>query len=296
MSANVSARVISFGGSSVQVKCRGEKAAEIFDFLYKDLPAYEGPAPHIVLTIRAEPELQKLIIRVGKRVYYRGDSCGRLASALLGRTMFHLADKSQGGLLFHAAAVRCGEHCILLAGRTGAGKSTLVSWLTTKGLGYLTDELVYIPFGSRDVQPFARPLNIKPSGRSVLEPKILDFEAAKPHLLDSPEVTLVPRSVLGQREPIKTSRLAMIVFPKFTADAGFRAEPVSRAQTGIGLIGCLLNARNLPEHGFPEVTKLVRNVPGYRLEYGDFSQLDGWVEGLKDVSEPSGEPLAASDP
>jgi hypothetical protein len=277
----VTARVISFGGSSVQVKCRGEKAAEIFDFLYKDLPPYEGPAPHVVLTVRAEPELQKLIIRVGKAVYYRGDSFGRLASALLGRTMFHLADKSQGGLMLHAAAVTCAGRCILLPGKTGSGKSTLVSWLTTRGLGYLTDELVYIPFGSQDVQPFARPLNIKPSGRGVLEPMILDFEAVKSQLLDSPEVTLVPRSALGQRGTIQTSRLAAIVFPKFTAGGAFRAEAINRARTGIGLMGCLLNARNLPEHGFTDVTSLVRNVPGYRLEYGSFSQLEGWVDALK---------------
>jgi hypothetical protein len=266
----------------VRIDCRGDKAVEIADFLYGDLPAYEGPAAHVVLTVRAEPEPQKLIVRVGKAIYYRGDSLGRLALALMGRTIFHLADKSQGGLLLHAAAVTCGARCILFPGKTGSGKSTLASWLMKKGLGYMTDELVYIPFGLQDVQPFARPLNIKPSGRAVLEAEnILDFEAVRSQLLNSPEVTMVPRSALGQVDTIKTAQLATIVFPTFQAEAAFKVEPVSRAQTGIGLMGCLINARNLPEHGFGEVTRLVRGVPGYQLQYGDFSQLEDWVQGLK---------------
>jgi hypothetical protein len=277
----VTARIISFGGSSVRIDARGALAAEIVEFLYKDLPSYEGPAPHVALKVRAEPELQKLILRVGKAVYYRGDSVGRLASALLGQTLFHLADRSQGGLLLHAAALTCGERCILFPGRTGSGKSTLTTWLMKKGFGYLTDELVYVPSGSQDVQPFARPINIKAAGRTVLAPAILDFEAVMPQLLNSPEVTLVPRSVLGQSDTIVTSQLAMIVFPTFQAKSSFKVEPVSRAQSGIGLMSCLINARNLPEHGFTEVTRLARTVPGYRLEYGDFSQLENWVEDLK---------------
>ena len=80
-------RVVSFGGSSVRIDCRGDKAVEIADFLYGDLPAYEGPTAHVALEVRADPEPQKLIVRVGKAVYYRGDSLGRLASALMRRTM-----------------------------------------------------------------------------------------------------------------------------------------------------------------------------------------------------------------
>jgi hypothetical protein len=275
------ARVVSFGGSSVRIDARGEKGAELVDFLYRDLPSYEGPPPHVTLKVRAEPELQKLILRVGKAVYYRGDSFGRLASSLLSQTAFHLADKSQGGLLIHAAAVRGDGGCILFPGRTGAGKSTLTSWLMRKGFGYLTDELVYVPFGSKDVQPFARPLNIKQAGCAVLEPAIVDLDAPGVQVLRSPEIVLVPRGAWGQLDAIETSRLAAIVFPTFRAGAPCKFEAVPRAGVGIGLMGCLINARNLPGHGFGEVTHLARQVPGYTLEYGDFTQLETWVTSLK---------------
>lgn len=278
---HVITRVVSFGGSSVRIDCRGDKAVELVDFLYGDLPPYEAPAPHIVFTMRAEPELQKLIVRVGKAVYYRGSSLGGLAAALMAQTQFHLADKSAGGLLLHSAAVTCGGRCVLFPARTGAGKSTLMAWLITKGLGYLTDELIYIPLGSQDVQAFVRPLSIKASGRSVLEQQIPDFETRAPQFLASPEVTLIPSRALGQREAVATARVDMIVFPNFRADAPFSYEPTSPAQTGMELMGCLINARNLPEHGFPEVTRLARDVPGYHLTYGDVSQLEGWVQDMK---------------
>jgi len=277
----VTARVISFAGSSVRIDCRGDKAVEIVDFLYRDLPPCDGPEPHVALKLRVDPDLQKVILRRGKAVHYKGRSLAGLGAALLQHTLFHLADKSQGGLLLHAAAAAWRGRCVLFPGKTQSGKSLLMSWLMTKGFEYLTDELVYLPFGAEEIQPFVRPLNIKASGRIALEPAVIDFEALAPHLLSGPGVTLVPRSALGQSGAIHTTPLTMIVLPSFRSDAPLRFEPLPRAQTGMGLMACLINARNLPDHGFPEVTRVARGVQGYRLEYGNFSQLGGWVERLK---------------
>ncbi|MFN8459220.1 MAG: hypothetical protein U0401_31985 [Anaerolineae bacterium] len=57
-------------------------------------------------------------------------------------------------------------------------------------------------------------------------------------------------------------------------------RPLSQAQAGLALMQCLLNARNLPEHGFPEVTRLIRQVPAYHLGYSHFGQLEGQIEQL----------------
>jgi hypothetical protein len=51
-------------------------------------------------------------------------------------------------------------------------------------------------------------------------------------------------------------------------------------------MGCLINARNLPEHGFLEVTRLARTVPAFSLRYGDFAQLEQWVVTLEGSSDP----------
>lgn len=37
---------------------------------------------------------------------------------------------------------------------------------------------------------------------------------------------------------------------------------------------CLVNARNLPDHGFPEAARLCRAMPDYRITYGSFAAFE----------------------
>ena len=43
---------------------------------------------------------------------------------------------------------------------------------------------------------------------------------------------------------------------------------------------CLINARNLHEHGFPQVIELARSLPAYQLVYGDFSAVEAAIQTL----------------
>jgi hypothetical protein len=45
----------------------------------------------------------------------------------------------------------------------------------------------------------------------------------------------------------------------------------------------LVNARNLPEHGFSEITRLVRHIPAYVMRYGSFDQITHSVEQLPNI-------------
>jgi hypothetical protein len=42
----------------------------------------------------------------------------------------------------------------------------------------------------------------------------------------------------------------------------------------------LINARNLPEHGFAQVARLARKVPAYRMTYSSFAQLRAPLQDL----------------
>jgi hypothetical protein len=41
---------------------------------------------------------------------------------------------------------------------------------------------------------------------------------------------------------------------------------------------CLINARNLPDHGFPEITRLARSVPAYKMTYANFVQVEPHID------------------
>ena len=46
------------------------------------------------------------------------------------------------------------------------------------------------------------------------------------------------------------------------------------------LVACNLNARNFPDGGFAEITKLARTVPALSVEYGEFGQLEDELEAV----------------
>jgi hypothetical protein len=53
---------------------------------------------------------------------------------------------------------------------------------------------------------------------------------------------------------------------------------LSAADTLTRLIGCNLNARNLPDGGFRAIAKLARSAPAISLQYGEYIQLDGTLD------------------
>ena len=208
---------------------------------------------------------------------YQGDHAARVADILLGNTCYHLADRSRGGLLFHAAALAWQGFGLLLPGTMGAGKSTLTAWLLGRGFDYLTDELVFIPLGSRVMQTFPRPLNLKRSARLVLH-DWLDFSRQADHILSSAAIDLVPPVLLNPSSRLSEPPLSLILFPRYRPGHKFALTSLTKAHTGLELMQCLVNARNLPEHGFPEISRLSKHTPAYKINYSNFDQIGDRIE------------------
>jgi hypothetical protein len=72
----------------------------------------------------------------------------------------------------------------------------------------------------------------------------------------------------------------MIFFPRYRADAEFLLEKLTPAQTGMAMMACLVNARNLPGDGFSATVELARRVPAYSVTYPDFEGVVGTLTGL----------------
>jgi len=68
--------------------------------------------------------------------------------------------------------------------------------------------------------------------------------------------------------------VSMILFPHYQADGEFDWQVLSPAQTGLELMQFLINARNLPAHGFGEVARLARKSKAYKFTYSSFDQIE----------------------
>ncbi len=266
-------QVLCFAGTTLAVEYEAE-CASIVDFLYHlapRCPDASGPSDATYRLTTEEDGEQRCLYR-DEKLIFRGTSWGRLAEILLGDSCRTLADHSHDGLMFHAAAVAWRGRGVVLPGAIGAGKSTLAAWLVAKGSDYLTDELVFVPAGSILVQAFPRPLNLKPPSLSVLRAHI-DRSEARNRIVSSGASDMVPPNLLNAESRAHDVDMALLIFPKYQADAIPQLKRLPGAQAGLTLMECLVNARNLTHHGFPEIARLARRVPAYRLTYGDFDQI-----------------------
>lgn len=202
-----------------------------------------------------------------------------LAERWLGDACYHLADRSQGGLLLHAAALTWQGRGLILPGVSGTGKTTLTAWLLTQGFDYLTDELVFIPAGADTLQVFTRPLNLKANVSAALA-QFVDIEGQAESILSSSTSLLVPPAVLKPTNTLSEPTLYLIIFPRYCSCSQFNLRPFSRARAGMFLMECLINARNLPDHGFAEIARLCRQVPAYQMSYSKFDQLAEQMDSL----------------
>ena len=53
-----------------------------------------------------------------------------------------------------------------------------------------------------------------------------------------------------------------------------RPSPISQAQVGFRLLGSLLNAGRLEDHGFDEATRLARSTPAWAIRYRHCGQVE----------------------
>ena len=83
-------------------------------------------------------------------------------------------------------------------------------------------------------------------------------------------VHLSPARLGAQVE--SSARPCAVVLPSYGAGVRFDLRPLAKAQAVARLMGCLVNAREQPQHGLPAVLHLVQTVPVFAMSYSDVDQ------------------------
>jgi hypothetical protein len=269
----------------LDIEYRGLPAEQVVSFIFRDLAQPlrlrdNSTSAHFTYLLESDDEIG------GLRLYHAGElerecaSEADMALHLIGQTCFRLAYFSTGGLVLHAALVSWREHGILLPGSTGKGKSTLAAWLLRCGYDYLTDELVFVAGGEFPVgYGLRRPLNLKRAARPLLG-DIFQISASSSGMMTSNPVDLIQPERFGRGSVLSHIPISAVIFPSFQVEAAFDLHRLSKAQASLELMQCLINARNLPEHGFPNVVGLARSIPVYQMLYSDFSAVEPAIQNV----------------
>jgi Glycosyl transferase family 2 len=210
-----------------------------------------------------------------------GLTLGDALATLWERVAFLLVDDLRDALAVHAAALTNDKGLVLIPGASGAGKTSLSLWYRQAGFDLNTDEIFCASLEPPAEQrvlvgaTLARPLFIKHgngaagllrSGETDLE------EISSGGLVVRPETP-------GPRSSFRVDQ-ALIVFPRYKADAPISLTALTTAQSGFRLLENCVNARNLPRGGLPLASALAGQARAVALEYGETGQLTGTLDVL----------------
>src|SRR5262245_25026838 len=265
--------LLSLHDQTVELACPPSVAADV-EFLYRDsIASAASPGSRILIEEAADGRFS---VGADGAAAVRGLARGDLATFVMDAVVRGLVKDLTEAVALHSGAVAHNGKAALIAGPTGAGKSSLVAWLIGNGFDYLSDEIALLFAGETTILGLPRALVLKPGAAD----KILalpSFEGAR-SVPGGQHIMLRPPSV--QPSQVRKHPCRLIVFPRYEAGSELRVESISPAQAALRLVGTNLNARNLADGGFRGITSLARQVPGVTLRYGGFDQLQGTADVL----------------
>ncbi len=175
-------------------------------------------------------------------------------------------------LVLHAGGVALAEWGVLLCGVSGSGKSTLTARLLQEGFRYLSDEALAVDLNLKVMHGFARSLVLKAGSDFIWR-----GQQANDDVLALPNgITWVTPAFLdGITIPHASPQL--LLFPQFQQGSALNVVPLSAGEAAFALLQNLANARNLPEQGFRLTAELARQLPAYRVIYGEETAVAHWI-------------------
>lgn len=160
----------------------------------------------------------------------------------------------------HAAAVARDGHLVLLAGESGAGKTTLTLALLDAGWTYLSDDLAPVAVDTALVHPFPKPLGVKDAAR---------WDAVREAFAGGPAIErptgsfLVPPDAWDvATEPLPARTL---LFPTFALGASLEMEELTKAKAAAMASPYV---RRLDPSTVALLNRVCAGADSFRLRYG----------------------------
>lgn len=159
--------------------------------------------------------------------------------------------RAQGMLFVHAGVVGWRGHGIVIPGRSGTGKTTLVRALIEAGAEYYSDEFALVDANGR-VHPYARPLSIREAGSRG---------------------TRYTAEQLGARIGTTPLAVGLIVSTEYRRGARWQPRLLSKAEAVLALMANTVAARRLPHETLPFLREAVLHARAIRSPRGGSSSV-----------------------
>jgi len=239
---------------------------EVIDRCYRDLPTVHDDTAHVLRAVRAGQGGGFRVTIESPDGSVEECGTGRPRSAVLELLCWEVNRRAMATVttqpVLHAAVVAGPRGAVALCGRSHSGKSTLSAAAAGRGWTHLSDDMGLVDVDAMTVEPYARPIMLRPGGRQHLGTAPPPTE----HLQFFPEEWFVPASELGAAVCSEPQLLVGIGFLEWHDNA--LLHPLSRAETLHDLTVHCASLAMQGSAGFAQLERIARSVPGYRVGLG----------------------------
>ena len=252
-------------GRSVRVDCASPEIARLVAANFGSLATEPvSGAVDLAYAIDADDTAPAFVLRAPEGATFVADGLDDLLFDLEKHLTISLQRRRPELLFLHAAAVARNGRAWLLAGDSGAGKSTTTWALLHHGWRYLSDELAPVDLVTGRVHPYPHALCLKRR-----PPPAYALPDAALHL---GRTLHVPPDALPGAVERRPCPLGGIVFVRYRAGlAAPVLRPLGRAEACARLYVVTLNALAHPGQGLDAAKWLAEHVPGHSLECDDLA-------------------------
>jgi len=185
----------------------------------------------------------------------------------------YIGDRARRRIFVHAGVVGWNGRAILVPGRSGSGKSSMVKALVEAGASYYSDEFAVLDERGR-VHPYTIPLSIRPGGDGAARTKYRAEEIG---------------GVVGTH-PLP---VGLVMITRWVRGGQFRPRPLSAGRAVLELLANTLPARRRPERVLDTLTQVAAQAVVLRGSRGEAVKAAGQILG-SDLFRPSPERNAAT--
>jgi hypothetical protein len=260
-------------------------------------PVYDAPAAQFMYYDETDELFVDYLGLVRLRAETRGaavrvavqdiDEARMLFSHPLFTVAFLESIKRLGHFPLHAACLERAGQGVLVAGGSGAGKTTLAVALARGGFGFLSDDLVFVVnqrvngngTGGLVVEGFADEVDLL-DDTVLMFPELYEY-AGRPKRPGREKHAVRLEEVFGS-DPVATCKPSVLILPSRTDTEQSVLEPVSRSEAMIELVPNVLLTDPLTSQAHLDVLgALVAGVECYRMYTGhDLDQAVAAVDRL----------------
>ena len=204
-----------------------------------------------------------------------------LASHALLTVALTEAAKRFGRFPLHAAGLAIRGRGVLIAGTSGAGKSTTSVALVRAGFDFLSDDTVFLTSTPDGIWVAGFPDEVDVSERTVAMVPELGHLAGSPLAPGREKHSFRAQEVYGIT-PLDGCRPAVVIAPQVTAGSGSEFEPLAPSQALVGLLpNVLLTEPRATRAHLEMLAALVESVPCLTFRVG--SDLDALAACVADL-------------